>query len=65
MISCNSLNLTQFPTKRGTATKPMTGWDVRIMDDDDNLVDTPGKVGKVMIKLPCPPAHMDGLWGND
>ena len=35
------------------------------MDDDDNLIDEPDKVGKVVIKLPCPPGHMDGLWGHD
>ena len=36
-----------------------------MMDDDDKVYDVPDKVGKVMIKLPCPPGHMDGLWGND
>ena len=35
------------------------------MDDDDNIVETPNKGGKIVIKLPCPPSHMDGLWGND
>ena len=35
------------------------------MDDEDNVVEEPEKVGKIMVKLPCPPGHMDGLWGND
>ena len=35
------------------------------MDDDDNIVNTPEKPGKIVVKLPCPPGHMDGLWGND
>lgn len=65
MIASNYINLTTFPTKLGSATKPCPGWDVRIMDDEDNLVDEPEKVGKIMVKLPCPPGHMDGLWGND
>jgi propionyl-CoA synthetase len=65
MISSNYINLTTFPTKLGSATKPCPGWDVKIMDDDDNLVDEPEKPGKIMVKLPCPPGHMDGLWGND
>lgn len=65
MISSNFLNLTTFPTKPGSATKPCPGWDVQVMDDDDNIMKEPNKVGKVMIKLPCPPGHMDGLWGND
>lgn len=57
--------MTTFPTKPGSGTKPAAGWDVRIMDDEDNLIDQPDTVGKVVIKLPCPPGHMDGLWGND
>lgn len=35
------------------------------MDDDDNIIDAPEKPGKIVVKLPCPPGHMDGLWGND
>ena len=35
------------------------------MDDDDNIIETPEKPGKIVVKLPCPPGHMDGLWGND
>ena len=65
MISCNYINLTTFPVKLGSATKACPGWDVRIMDDEDNLVTEPEKPGKIMVKLPCPPGHMDGLWGND
>lgn len=34
------------------------------MDDEDNLI-TNDKPGKIVIKLPCPPGFMDGLWGND
>ena len=65
MISSNYVNLTSFPVKLGSATKPCPGWDVRIMDDEDNLIDEPEKPGKIMVKLPCPPGHMDGLWGSD
>lgn len=65
MITSNYINLTTFPLKLGSATKPVPGWDVRIMDDDDNLISTPDTIGKIMVKLPCPPGHMDGLWGND
>jgi len=65
MISSNYVNLTSFPVKLGSATKPCPGWDVRVMDDEDNLLNEPEKAGKIMVKLPCPPGHMDGLWGND
>ena len=65
MVSTNYMNLTTFPTKLGSATKPAPGWDVRIMDDEDMLVEEPDKIGRIMVKLPCPPGHMDGLWEND
>lgn len=65
MMCSNYANLSTFPTKPGSATKPCPGWEVQIMDDDDKLVHEPNKAGKIMVKLPCPPGHMDGLWGND
>jgi propionyl-CoA synthetase len=36
-----------------------------MMDETDTVYDIPNKVGKIMIELPCPPGHMDGLWQND
>mmetsp|Transcript_25481 Transcript_25481/g.19238 ORF Transcript_25481/g.19238 Transcript_25481/m.19238 type:complete len:352 (+) Transcript_25481:439-1494(+) len=66
MICSNFQNLgKRFKTKPGSATKPSPGWDVLMMDDEDNEFHQPNKVGKIMIRLPCPPGHMDGLWGND
>lgn len=38
---------------------------MRTLDDDNKEFDIPGKPGKIVMKLPCPPGHMDGLWGND
>jgi propionyl-CoA synthetase len=35
------------------------------MDSEDKIITQKDKIGKVMIKLPCPPGHMDGLWNND
>ena len=61
----NYINLTTFKVKPGSATKPCPGWEVKIMDDEDKLVNEPDTIGKIMVKLPCPPGHMDGLWGND
>jgi propionyl-CoA synthetase len=61
----NYANLTRFKTKPGSATKPCPGWDIRMMDDENNEHNEPKKVSRIMVKLPCPPGHMDGLWGND
>mmetsp|Transcript_24802 Transcript_24802/g.33196 ORF Transcript_24802/g.33196 Transcript_24802/m.33196 type:complete len:141 (+) Transcript_24802:1320-1742(+) len=42
----------------------MPGYDLKVFDDENNEVQ-PGQLGKVVIKLPMPPAFMLSLWGND
>jgi propionyl-CoA synthetase len=55
----------KFNVKPGSASKPCPGWDIKTLDDNDEEYDIAGKPGKIVAKLPCPPGHMDGLWGND
>ena len=66
-ISCNLTNLkewgTCFPTLPGSVTRPMPGYDVKIFDEANEVVPA-GTLGKVVIKMPLPPAFMSGLWGN-
>ena len=45
-------------------TKPVPGYKVRIFDESNNEL-PPNTLGKVVIKLPMPPAFMLTLWGND
>lgn len=55
-----------FPTLPGSVTRPVPGYDVQIFDEEKNEpVENPGDLGKVVIKLPLPPAFMLTLWGND
>jgi propionyl-CoA synthetase len=67
-ISANLLNLkdfkTVFPTLPGSVTRPVPGYDVKIFDESNTEVPA-DTLGKVVIKLPLPPAFMLGLWGND
>ena len=64
MISCNYLNLTNFTSKPGSATKPCPGHSLKIFDESN--VELPeGKVGKICSKLPLPPSFMLGLWNNE
>ena len=53
-----------FPTLPGSVTKPMPGYDLKVFDEHNEEV-APGQLGKVVIKLPMPPAFMLSLWGND
>lgn len=52
-----------YPTLPGSVTKPVPGYELKVFDEHNNEV-APGKLGKVVIKLPMPPAFMLSLWGN-
>ena len=67
-ISGNLLNTKKngpiFPTLPGSVTKPMPGYDLKVFNEHNEEVKA-GELGKVVIKLPMPPAFMLSLWGND
>lgn len=48
----------------GSVTKPVPGYEVKIFNEANEEVQH-GTLGKVVIKLPLPPAFMLTLWGND
>ena len=53
-----------FPTLPGSVTKPSPGYDLKVFNEHNEEC-APGELGKVVIKLPMPPAFMLSLWGND
>lgn len=63
MIS-NCYGLSHFPVKPGSATKPVPGWDMRILRDDGTETE-PNEHGSVVTKLPTPPGFMLSLYKND
>jgi len=54
-----------FPIKPGSATKPMPGWDVRILDPVTGEPKPDGENGVIAVKLPLPPGTFPTLWHND
>jgi propionyl-CoA synthetase len=63
-IAGNPLGLEEFPVKPGSATKPMPGYDVRILDENAN--DAPrGQNGAIAVKLPLPPGCLPTLYQDD
>jgi enoyl-CoA hydratase/carnithine racemase len=50
--------------KPGSATRPVPGFDIRIVDEQDQELG-PGEEGNVVIRLPLPPGCLPTLWGND
>jgi propionyl-CoA synthetase len=63
-ICANCLGIHQFPVKEGSPTKPAPGWDVKVVDPDNNLVKS-GEIGALVVKLPLPPGTLPTLWNND
>ena len=63
-ICANCLGIHHFPVKEGSPTKPAPGWDVKVVDPDNNLVKA-GEIGALVVKLPLPPGSLPTLWNND
>ena len=62
-ISCNPRGLESFLPKAGSATKPVPGFKVEILDPLGNQVEA-GEQGSVVIKRPLPPSCLPTVWGN-
>ena len=53
-----------LPIKPGSPTRPMPGWDVRILDPSGAQMPA-GEDGAIAIKLPLPPGSLPTLWNDD
>ena len=63
-IAANCLGLEPLPVKPGSPTKPVPGFDVRVLDDDGREV-PPGTTGHIALRLPLPPGCLPTLWNDD
>jgi propionyl-CoA synthetase len=63
-IAGNPLGLGLLPVKHGSATVPMPGYDVRIVDEACRELGA-NRMGSIVIKLPLPPACLPTLWQQD
>jgi len=63
-ITANCVGIEEFPIKPGSSTKPVPGFDVRIVDSKGNELG-PKQEGLVVIKLPLPPGTLPTLWNAD
>jgi propionyl-CoA synthetase len=53
-----------LPVKPGSPTKPVPGYDVRVLDEANQEVPR-GQIGSIAIRLPLPPGCLPTLWSND
>jgi len=63
-IAANPVGLGALPVKPGSPTKPMPGYDVRVLDEANQEM-APGQIGSIAIRLPMPPGCLPTLWNND
>ena len=63
-IAADCVGIEQLEVKPGSATKPVPGYDVRILGEGAQEV-APGTIGAICVKLPLPPGCSPTLWGSD
>ena len=63
-IAANPRGLEPMSVKPGSATVPVPGWDVRILDPEGAEL-PPGQQGAIAIRLPLPPGSLPTLWNDD
>src|SRR5579883_2299015 len=63
-ITANPAGIELMPVKLGSSTKPMPGWDLRVLGTDGHEVKR-GEIGALAVKLPLPPGALPTLWQAD
>ena len=62
-IAGNPVGLQLMPVKAGSATVPMPGYQIEILDDEGRPLSA-GQQGNICVKLPLPPGCLPTIWGN-
>jgi propionyl-CoA synthetase len=63
-VAANCRGLTPLPVKPGSASVPVPGYDVQVLDAAGAAVPA-GQIGNIVIRLPLPPGTLTTLWQND
>jgi propionyl-CoA synthetase len=63
-IAADLMGLEALPTKAGSPTVPVPGYDVRIIDANGAEL-KPGESGEIVVRLPLPPGCLPTLWHDD
>lgn len=59
----NMVNVELLPIKPGSASKPVPGFDIRVVDGEGENM-PPNQEGAVVIRLPLPPGCLPTLWND-
>lgn len=63
-IVANPWGIEPHPVKSGSASLPVPGYDIRVLDDSGRELPQ-GEQGNLAIRLPMPPGCLPTLWGDD
>ncbi|HEY0223830.1 MAG TPA: propionyl-CoA synthetase [Pseudolabrys sp.] len=63
-IAGNPVGLSALPVKHGSATVPMPGYAIDVVDEACHKLPA-NKIGSLVIKLPLPPGALPTLWQQD
>ncbi len=62
-IASNLVGIEKLETKPGSATKPVPGFNVQILDNNGKALPA-NTQGSIAIKLPLPPSCLASIWGD-
>jgi propionyl-CoA synthetase len=62
-IAANLQGIESMPVKAGSATVPVPGYNVQILDENGKPL-PPNTQGNIAIKLPLPPSCLTTIWGD-
>ena len=60
-MCANCVGIELLPVKHGSPTRPVPGWDLRVVDDANEEV-APGTIGALVVRTPLPPGAFPTLW---
>ena len=63
-MAANCMGLTPHAFKAGSASKPVPGYDIQVLDSDGQVLG-PNQEGLIAVKLPLPPGCLPTLWNDD
>jgi propionyl-CoA synthetase len=63
-IAANCLGIERLRVVPGSPTRPVPGWDIRVMGSEGSELPA-GETGALVVKLPLPPGSSPTLWNAD
>ena len=63
-MAANCMGIEELPIKPGSPTKAVPGYDVKILDENGEVIPD-GNEGAIAVKLPLPPGCLPTLWQKD